>query len=141
MKQIVTLPWPPAALTPNGQHGHWSKKAGAARAYKENCAWACKAAHLLKMDTSAVRVTVTFYPPSNRAYDLDNQLARIKQGLDAVAEAIGVDDSRWLSISLHRGEKRKGGEVEVHIQPETWRSVGSIAAGLVNRIARPEAAE
>ena len=113
MTVSVTLPWPPAALTPNGAHGHWTAKSKAAREYKLACWALCRGLPVL--DADAVEVSVIFRPPSARRYDLDNQLARVKHGLDAVAEAIGVDDGRWLSMTLERGAKTTGGAVVVTI--------------------------
>lgn len=124
----VTLPWPPTGLTPNGQHGHWSRKSAAARSYKRDCWAMCKAAGVGPMDADAVEVSVIFQPPSARRYDLDNQLARIKQGLDAVAEAIGIDDGRWVTMTLERGDKTPGGAVVVSITPSNWQSIGCVTA-------------
>lgn len=134
MSVSVILPWPPAGLTPNGQHGHWHAKASAARDYKRACWAACKAAGLRQMDADAVEVGVIFQPPSLRRYDLDNQLARIKQALDAVSEAIGIDDGRWVRMTLERGDKTPGGAVIVSIVPSRWQSVGGIAQSLATRV-------
>lgn len=46
-----------------------------------------------------------------RAYDLDNALARMKAGLDGLADVLGVDDSRW-SLSIARADA-VGGYVQV----------------------------
>lgn len=130
----VTLPWPPAALSPNGAHGHWSSKSKAARDYKLACWAACRG--IGAMDADAIEVGVIFQPPSNRRYDLDNQLARIKQGLDAFAEAIGVDDGRWVSMTLERGDKTPGGAIHVYAAPSRWQSIGCVSARLANETAR-----
>ena len=112
----ITLPWPPAATSPNGSQGKFRAKVSAAAAYKR-AAWAiCLERKVRKIEASAVEATVIFCPPSNvNRYDLDNTLSRAKQGLDAIAEAIGVDDSKWRSITLERGERCKNGGVIVHI--------------------------
>ena len=110
----IRLPWPPAATSPNASgQGKWRRKADAARSYKATCARECLAARVEPMDADAVEVTVAFCPPSARRYDLDNALARAKQGLDAFAAAIGVDDSRWTSMTLERGQPMRGGAVFV----------------------------
>lgn len=115
MVAVIKLPWPPAAMSPNGAHGHWAGKSSAAKAYKLACWAVCKERDVRPVEASSVDVTVIFCPPSLRRYDLDNALARIKQGLDAVADAIGVDDGQWRSITLERGEKCKDGGVIVHV--------------------------
>ncbi len=112
----LTLPWPPIATSPNGSQGKFRAKASAAAAYKRTCWAICLERKIRKIDALAVEATIIFCPPSNvNRYDLDNTLIRAKQGLDAIAEAIGVDDSQWRSITLERGEKCKDGGVIVHI--------------------------
>jgi crossover junction endodeoxyribonuclease RusA len=112
---IIRLPWPSTKLSPNksGQ-GKWREKTQAASSYKWECFAAIKDQKTPSLQ-SVGHVAVTFHPPSLRKYDLDNALARIKQGLDAVDDAIGVDDALWASMSLHRGHKVKGGCVIVRI--------------------------
>jgi len=115
---LIRLPWPPAKTSPNASgQGKWRGKSEAAKKYKTACAWECKARNLRPMGCDAVDVEITFCPPSLRRYDLDNMLARCKQGLDAVAEAIAVDDGDWRSELLQRGDKTPSGCVLVHIKP------------------------
>lgn len=112
---LIRLPWPPSKLSKNGSQGDWRGKASAAKAYKATCAKECWARAIRKVSYERAHVEVTMYPPTNRAFDLDNTLARAKQGLDAIAEAIGVDDANWDKLTLIRGEKTKGGCLLVHI--------------------------
>lgn len=67
------------------------------------------------MNAGQVTVLIMFHPPKNYGFDLDNMLARIKQGLDAVAETIGVDDKDWEEIRLIRGKKVSGGAVVIEV--------------------------
>lgn len=114
---LLNLPWPPTATSPNASgQGKWRQKAKAARSYKEECGWICRERGVRPIGAAAVSVTLTFCPPSRRKFDLDNALARAKQGLDAVAEAIGVDDSRWQRLTLDRGEACKDGGIIVLIE-------------------------
>ena len=113
----VRLPWPPAKSSPNGSQGDWRGKADAGRAYKDACWGACKEQRVQRMDVDAVDVTITFCPPTARAYDLDNALAKFKRGGDAFATAIGVDDARWSSMTLERGLPMRGGAVFVTATP------------------------
>ena len=117
MTLSVTLPWPPAKSSPNGSQGDFRGKAAAGKAYKNHCRLACIAQRIRKSDAGSAIVEVVFHPPSARAYDLDNALAKAKRGLDAVAEAIGIDDADWIELSLVRGEKVKGGKLVVNIEP------------------------
>lgn len=113
---LIRLPWPPKQTSPNGSRGDYQGKARAARDYKQQCAVACHRLNLTRADFGTAHVEITFHPPCNRRRDLDNMLAAIKQGLDAVSSAIGVDDSQWLRVTLIRGEKVSGGCVLCHIK-------------------------
>lgn len=116
--RMVELPWPPRRSSPNAsRQGAWRGKAAAAKGYRNACAWTCEISNIGPMEADAVEVTVTFCPPSRRRYDLDNALASIKQGLDAFAAAIGVDDARWVSMTLERGLPVQGGAVFVTAVP------------------------
>lgn len=109
----VTLPWPPSALSPNTRQ-HWSKLAKAKKQYREACAWTAKAHGLGKIEAGKLHVTLEFYAPTRRAFDLDNLLARMKSGLDGLADVIGVDDSKW-SLTIKKAETI-GGMVKVSIK-------------------------
>lgn len=113
---LVRLPWPPAKSSPNGSQGDYRGKAAAGKKYKADCAKECWVQRVQKLNAPAASVVVTFCPPSNRAYDLDNALARSKRGLDAVSEAVGVDDAKWTELRLKRGEKVAGGCVLVDLK-------------------------
>lgn len=113
---LLRLPWPPTKTSPNKKRsGNWREKSEAAKKYKADCTKECWARAIRKLDYSRAHVELTFYPPTAHAFDLDNVCARAKQGLDAVAEAIGIDDSRWDRLTLIRGEKTAGGCILVHI--------------------------
>ena len=106
----LILSWPPAALSPNGRT-HWAKKAKAAKTYRTE-AWAlAKAAKLIAPD-GPLGLAIEFYPPDARRRDLDNMLASVKHAIDGIAEAIGVDDSRF-SYTITRRDPIKGGRVSI----------------------------
>lgn len=65
------------------------------------------------MSADALHVSITFYAPTRRAYDLDNALARMKSGLDGLADVLGVDDSKW-TLTIRKAEEI-GGFVRVEI--------------------------
>ena len=111
----VDLPWPPSALLPNASSpGAWRKKSEAAKGYKADCAIACRAAGLSPAAIDGAHLTIRFCPPDNRRRDLDNMLASFKQGIDAIAESIAVDDHRF-GFTIVRGGAVKGGNVNVTI--------------------------
>ena len=117
---LIRLPWPPSKTSKNGSQGDYFGKARAAASYKETCAKECMAQGIRKIEPAPVgdvAVVITYYPPTKGRVDWDNLAARAKQGWDAVAEAIGVDDGRWWPVKSEKGEPIKGGAVLVHVMP------------------------
>ena len=133
MKQyLIKLPWPPAILSPNAR-GHWAAKAKAAKKYRGDACYLAQAMGCRALDASGLSVAIYFHPPDNRRRDTDNMLSSVKSGLDGIADATGVDDSRW-SYGMSRGDPVKGGAVLVHVKPataDTWQSIGKLAEGMV----------
>lgn len=121
-RYLIRLPWPPAKSSPNGSQGDYHGKAKAGAAYKLTCGQECMAQGVRRQTWDGADVSITFHPPTLRAYDLDNALAKCKRGLDAISEALGVDDADWLSMTLHRGDKVKGGcvMVDIHSSDGDW---------------------
>lgn len=112
MREIV-LPWPPKELSPNARI-HWAKLAKAKKQYRATCTAQALEQGLCRMNAQNLHLALTFYPPSRRAYDLDNALARMKSGLDGLADVLGVDDQHW-SLSIARAET-VGGIVKICIK-------------------------
>ena len=110
---MIELPWPPTALSPNARV-HWTKKAKAAKAYRLECFILAKAAGITAPE-GKILWTVEFFPPSRRAYDDDNLLARIKALRDGVADALCVDDRRFVTQFSVSETVIKGGLVRVTI--------------------------
>ena len=108
----LMLPWPPKELSPNARL-HWARLAKAKKAYRAACAWQAKEQGARPMDATKLHLSLTFYPPTRRAFDLDNALARMKSGLDGLADVLGVDDKHW-SLSIARAET-VGGFVQVEV--------------------------
>lgn len=57
-------------------------------------------------------LAIHFSPPDNRKRDLDGMLSSFKQGIDAIADEIGIDDSEF-SLVISKGAPVKHGEVQV----------------------------
>ena len=109
---ILTMPWPPKELSPNARL-HWAQLARAKKKYREACAWTALSQGARKLDDSKLKVSLTFYPPTRRAIDLDNCLARFKAGIDGLVDVLGVDDSKW-EITIRKAEEI-GGFVKVEL--------------------------
>ena len=112
---MISFPvsWPHKALSPNSRV-HWVVKARATAgdrfAAKVNARVA--GAHKLKLDRPAVKLT--FRPPDRRRRDQDNLIASCKAILDGIAEALGIDDSRFV-LTFEVGEPARGGRIDVTI--------------------------
>lgn len=109
----IVLPWPPSSLSPNTRQ-HWSKLAKAKKLYRHECWAQAKAQGVVKSDTDRLHLSIVFVPPSRRAFDLDNCLARLKSGLDGLADALVVDDKHW-SLSIAKSPEI-GGMVKIKIE-------------------------
>lgn len=106
----VELPWPPKELSPNARL-HWAKLAKAKKNYRHACAHVAVQQGVRRIGPQKLHLALTFYAPTRRAYDLDNALARMKSGLDGLADVLGVDDKHW-SLSIARSDEI-GGKVKV----------------------------
>ena len=107
------LPWPPSNLSPNARL-HWSQLAKAKKAYRAACAWTAKEQGAQRLGAEKLHLTITFVPPNRRAHDLDNCLARMKSGLDGLADVLGVDDKHW-SLTISKSDDI-GGMVRVEVR-------------------------
>jgi len=114
----VTLPWPDRNLSPNARC-HWAVKASAVRRAR-------KAAWLLvleqrgrrKLAHAGAHIAWEFCPPSLRRYDMDNLITQHKAAQDGIADALGIDDSKFQT-TYSMGQPVKGGAVFVTIRGTT----------------------
>lgn len=115
----LSFPWPPRELSPNARV-HWSKKAKAAKKYKEDCYWSCKSVIpkaeriAIIYNYTSIQLSITFCPPDNRRRDADNCLGLFKYGIDAISDFTGIDDSKF-TIQFCKAEPVKFGAVKVVI--------------------------
>lgn len=109
---LLTLPWPPKELSPNARQ-HWSRLSKAKKAYRANCAWTAKEQGAQRIEAARLHLSLVFVPPNRRAHDLDNCLARMKSGLDGLADVLGVDDKHW-TLTIARADE-VGGFVRVEV--------------------------
>ncbi|WP_447590127.1 hypothetical protein [Aquipseudomonas campi] len=65
-----------------------------------------------------MKLEVEFIPPDARRRDDDNCLAAFKSGRDGLADALGIDDNRFVTQIRMSSETIKGGAVRVAIYGE-----------------------
>jgi crossover junction endodeoxyribonuclease RusA len=114
----IVLPWPAKELSPNAR-GHWAKQARFKKGARELAGWtACEAGWAQHGPfwevADNLQITITFCPPDKRRRDLDNAIASFKASQDGIADALGIDDSKW-AVSYRFGEVVKGGRVLVEL--------------------------
>jgi crossover junction endodeoxyribonuclease RusA len=68
--------------------------------------WAlCKEAGLVApVTTGRLHLWLDFYAPDKRRRDDDNMIASFKAGRDGIADALGVDDHRFICHTFVRDE-------------------------------------
>jgi crossover junction endodeoxyribonuclease RusA len=106
----ISLPYPPSLLNPNVKAKHWSIKWNAAKTYKQMCTAMLREHKPYIAGLSMF--SITFRPPNANRRDLDNAIASLKSGLDALSAATGIDDSKF-QLTFKMGEPLKGGAVEI----------------------------
>jgi len=110
---VISLPWPPAMLSPN-KRPHWAQRAKLTASYRSECGWRARAQGVYQTDAESVRMTMRFCPPDVRRRDMDNLISATKGLRDGLQDALGVDDSRFV-VTYEMGEPVKGGAVQVEI--------------------------
>ncbi|MGH8032711.1 MAG: hypothetical protein ACREO8_10195 [Luteimonas sp.] len=112
----IVLPWPSRDLHPNARV-HWARRAKAVKAARYQAGLAVLAGGFQAVALQPLRLSLwlDFYPPDRRKRDDDGLLSSMKAARDGIADALGIDDSRFISHPLVREEVRKGGEVVIRI--------------------------
>lgn len=120
---MIELPFPPSSLSGHNK-GHWQTKRPIVEKHRRWARDATVAAHPLIPRTGDIRVVTTFYPPDNRG-DRINFVIRMKPYFDGIADALKVNDKRFLP-AFHFGEQVRGGKVVIIIGEGSERFVAAI---------------
>lgn len=112
--KILCLPWPPKGLSPNDRI-HWAKKAKITKAYRNISRVLTMQAGLVAPDTGRILLVLEFVPPNRRHRDDDGCLASFKAGRDGIADALGIDDKRFVTQFSLSGDVARGGMVLVRL--------------------------
>jgi crossover junction endodeoxyribonuclease RusA len=115
----VILPWPDSRLSPNAR-SHWAPKSAIKKRERQAAQietrnqvaenWRIILSHM-----DDIPLEIYFCPPDKRHRDIDNMLASCKAQLDGLADALGVNDTTFEPITLHRGKIIEGGQVIIYI--------------------------
>lgn len=109
----IVLPWPPRELSPNARV-HWSVRAAKAKRYRADCSLLARVANI-QAPEGQILLSLEFVPPDRRARDDDNLIAAFKAGRDGIADALGIDDKRFVTQFRMSTDTTKGGEVRVSV--------------------------
>lgn len=110
---MIELPFPPSSLSGHAK-GQWRGKSAVTAKYRRAAKMATLFAELGAFPgDDDIIVTVTFIPPDNRG-DRVNFPNRMKPYFDGIAEALGVNDKRFLPRFLFCAPA-KPGRVEVRL--------------------------
>lgn len=112
----IVLPWPERDLSPNSRV-HWRKLAEAKKRAKSYGYIAAKKAgfHTVEWPEGRLYVWINYHPPTRRRYDMDNLIASCKGQFDGIADAMGVDDSRFVFHPFVHSEPVKHGLIKIRI--------------------------
>jgi crossover junction endodeoxyribonuclease RusA len=113
MKTIV-MPFPPSSLSGHAK-GHWRGKAAETRRWRDE-AWGAAleaGARKAKLPDGDIALAVRFVPPDRRS-DRTNLPNRMKPIFDGIADALKVNDRRYLRTYEFAGPETPG-RVEIMI--------------------------
>ena len=108
--RTITLPFPPSSLSGHAK-GHWRAKAAITKEWRR---WAHIAALDARVRAPAegdIILKVRFIPPDRRS-DRTNFANRMKPIFDGLADALKVNDRRFLPLYEH-AEPEKPGRIEI----------------------------
>ena len=118
----IVLGWPPTDLSPNARK-HWAVVAKAKRQYRKDC-FSVSKEQLKKYKNITDNIheklvlEMTFIPPDRRSYDRDNLVARMKSGIDGLADALRINDKRFNTVISTMDSDYLGGFVRIRILQE-----------------------
>lgn len=107
---MIRLPFPPASLSGHNDGNRWAKAPVVAR-HREWARYATLEANPIVPPVGDIPVVVTFIPPDRRG-DRINFPNRMKPYFDGIADALGVNDKRFIP-QFKFAEPEKPGRVEV----------------------------
>jgi len=116
---VIDLPFPSSKLSGHAK-GKWQSSSGVVAdtrmaAKRRTDEVLAEIAHAIPDDCD-IAITTEFYPPNNRG-DRVNYPNRMKAVYDGIAEAMGVNDKRFLPVRNRFFKARKDAFVRVILEP------------------------
>lgn len=112
---VIRLPFPPSSLSGHA-NGAWYGKAGLVKKHRTWAQGATLEARPIVPPIGDIILRVLFVPP-NRRGDRTNFANRMKPYYDGIADALRVNDSRFVPHYTY-AEPDKPGRVEIRIEVE-----------------------
>jgi crossover junction endodeoxyribonuclease RusA len=112
----ITLPWPDKRLNPNNPS--WKSKIRPTKEAREYARY-MTLSHILNCEyrpPERVSIKYTFYPPDKRRRDITNFVGSMKASQDGVADALGIDDSKFELEKPVWGDVIRGGRVTLRLE-------------------------
>jgi len=119
----ITFPWPDKSLSPNGR-AHWTRKYKMGKKARMDAFLLAKAAGCTSKSFDGydgkIWVWMMFYPKTRNYPDMDNCLAMCKAYLDGIADALQINDRRFV-FQLEMGQQvAKGGKIVVRLDRQPY---------------------
>ena len=111
--KTITLPLPAKELSPNARV-HWAVLSKAKKSYRKEgylCALTAGIDHNYEFESYSLH----FFFADKRRRDKDNFSARMKSGLDGIADATPQDDSEWDFDGVRFAIDKDNPRVEVRV--------------------------
>lgn len=110
---MIVLPFPPSSLSGHAKgNSHWGKSS-VTKKWREDAAKAASAVGFIPLADGDIHVSISFYPPDRRG-DRVNFPNRCKPIFDGIADALSVNDSRFVP-HYHFCAPEKPGRIEIRI--------------------------
>lgn len=104
--QTIELPFPAAVLAGHATKASWAR-ISATKAHRSWADTATKSARPSVPEEGDIRLHVIFIPPNDRG-DRINYPIRMKAYFDGIADALGVNDKRFLPSFEYRDPVKPG---------------------------------
>lgn len=115
---MIELPYPAKELSPNSRC-HWSQKAKAARKARISAFYIALESGFDEKTFAGhggrIHFWIDIYAKTKNYPDADNMLSSLKSALDGIADALELNDRRFIPHPFVKDETHKGGKVVIRI--------------------------